>query len=180
MAWRRIHSYVLFLFTLVWLVASSLAAASEHHGQVTFGDLPVPGATVTATQGSTQLVTTTDQQGLYSFPDLKDGKWAIEVEMTGFSTIKQDVAIGPNSAAAKWELKLLPLDQINARIKPLPGKQIVATQAKTEPATPPGSDNPEKEPSREDLSQRAADGFLINGSTDERRRLTVCAIFRFR
>ena len=123
MAWRRIHSYVLFLFTLAWLVASSLAAASEHHGQVTFGDLPVPGATVTATQGSTQLVTTTDQQGLYSFPDLKDGKWTIEVEMTGFSTIKQDVAIGPNSAAAKWELKLLPLDQIKAQIKPLPGKR---------------------------------------------------------
>ncbi len=130
--------FVSLLFTLAWLVASSLAAASEHHGQVTFGDLPVPGATVTATQGSTQLVTTTDQQGLYSFPDLKDGKWAIEVEMTGFSTIKQDVAIGPNSAAAKWELKLLPLDQIKARIKPLPGKQIVATQAKTEPATPRG------------------------------------------
>ena len=30
---------------------SRLALASEYHGQVTFGGLPVPGATITATQG---------------------------------------------------------------------------------------------------------------------------------
>src|SRR5438309_11943573 len=112
MAWRRAHSYVPLLFVMAWLVASSLAAASEYHGQVTFGGLPAPGATVTATQGGKQFFAITDLQGFYSFPGLTDGKWTIEVEVTGFSTIKQDVLIGPNTPAAKWELKLLPLDQI--------------------------------------------------------------------
>ena len=39
-------------------------AASEHHGQVTFGGLPVPGATVTATKGDKRLGAVTDQQGV--------------------------------------------------------------------------------------------------------------------
>src|SRR6266851_3178020 len=57
-------------------------AASEYHGQVTFGGLPVPGATVTATatQGDKKSVSITDQQGLFSFSDLTDGTWTIEVE----------------------------------------------------------------------------------------------------
>src|SRR5208337_4364321 len=158
---------------VAWLLASSLAAASEYHGQVTFGGLPAPGATVTATQGGKQLVTITDQQGFYSFPDLTDGKWTIEVEMLCFSPIKQDVMIGPNTPGAKWELKLLPLDQIKAEIvgarhgvplHPAPGAGIVAPEAKSEQAKPPGSETLENEPPEEDLSQRASDGFLINGS----------------
>jgi len=192
------------LCAVAWLLASSLAAASEYHGQVTFGGLPAPGATLTATQGGKQLVTITDQQGLYSFPDLTDGKWTIEVEMTGFAIVKQEVVIGPNAPAGKWELKLLPLDQIKAQIKPLPGAPIVAAQAKSEHAKPMDSrlrgndgrnnenaeaprlrgndgrnnenaeaprlrgnderDNANAEAPQEDLSQRAADGFLINGS----------------
>ena len=36
--------------------------------------------------------------------------------MTGFATLKQEVAIGPNAPPGKWELKLLPLDQIKAEI----------------------------------------------------------------
>jgi hypothetical protein len=50
------------------------------------------------------------------FPDLTDGKWTIEVEMTGFASLKQEVVIGPNAPPGKWELKLLPLDQIKAEI----------------------------------------------------------------
>ncbi len=92
-------------------------APTPYRGQVTFGGLPVPGATVKATQGTRQFSTTTDQEGLYSFPDLTDGAWTIEVEMTGFASLKQEVAIGPNASPAKWELKLLPLDQIKAEIR---------------------------------------------------------------
>jgi hypothetical protein len=124
----------------------------------------VPGATATATQGDKKFTTITNQQGLYSFPDLPNGTWTIEIEMTGFSIIKQDVVIGPNAPAAKWELKLLPLDQINGQIKWSPGLNVVAPQVKSEQPKPPGSKTPEKEPSEDDLSQRAANGFLINGS----------------
>jgi len=164
MAWRRAYGYVVFLFAITWLVVSSLAAASEYHGQVSFGGLPVPGATITAIQGSRQFITVANQQGLYSFPDLTDGKWTIEVEMTGFSTIKQDVLIGPNAPAGKWELKLLPLDQIKAQIRLPPGTHTAVVQAESEQAASPDTNNPEKEAPQEDLSQRAADGLLINGS----------------
>ena len=48
-----VHRGVAVFFMLLALSFFDLRAfaASEHHGQVTFGGLPVPGATVTATQG---------------------------------------------------------------------------------------------------------------------------------
>ena len=61
-------------------------AASEHHGQVNFGGLPVPGVTVTATQGDKRLVAITDQQGSYTFAALDEGVWMFQVEMQGFET----------------------------------------------------------------------------------------------
>src|SRR5260370_19036342 len=98
MSWRQIGNYFRLLCAIGWLAglaASSVVAASEYHGQVTFGGLPVPGATVTATQGSKEFATITDPQGLYSFPELTDGTWTIEVKMTVFSPIKQTGLFSP-------------------------------------------------------------------------------------
>ena len=173
------HPIVLYaLYAAVWLAASSLALASEYHGEVTFGGLPLPGATVTASHGDQKLVTITDQQGLYQFPDLADGSWTIEVEMQCFATIKRDVVVAPNTPSATWELKLLPLDQIKATIQPAPGS--VGKPVLSGSREPPGASQkatprqneapehakkaaPEEEPSQED--ERASNGFLINGST---------------
>jgi hypothetical protein len=164
--------FVFWSFFVPWCL-SGAPPGTEYHGQVTFGGLPAPGATVTAIQGSKRSVTITDQQGLYSLPDLTDGKWTIEVQMTGFSLIKQDVVIGPNAPAAKWELKLLPLDQIKAEIagarhgsplQPAGGAGRVTPEAESEQPKPPGANM--KEPSQDDLSERASDGFLINGSVN--------------
>ncbi|HUI57009.1 MAG TPA: carboxypeptidase-like regulatory domain-containing protein [Bryobacteraceae bacterium] len=99
-------------------------AASEHHGIVKFGSVPVPGATVTAVQGDKKMVAITDDQGAYSFPDLADGVWSIQVEMLCFTTVKKDIGVAPNSPAAEWELKMLSMDEI----KP-------ATPAAAPPAT---------------------------------------------
>src|ERR1035441_5586763 len=95
------------------------ARASEYHGQVTFGGLPVPGAVVTATQGDKKLVAIADPLGLYSFPNLVDGAWTIEVQMTGFAPAKQDVSIAPAIAAGAFELKLMTLEQIRAAANPV-------------------------------------------------------------
>ena len=62
------------------LVALGLAA-SQHHGVVKFGTVPVPGATVTATKGDTKLVAITDDVGFYSFAELADGVWKIQIDM---------------------------------------------------------------------------------------------------
>ena len=52
------------------LVLPHGVAAAEHYGQVTFGTLPVPGATVTAKQGESEFVTITDAQGVYRFSEV--------------------------------------------------------------------------------------------------------------
>jgi hypothetical protein len=95
---------------LCLLGSFSSAAATERHGQVTFGGVPIPGATVIATQSDKKFVAITDLMGAYSFPDLPDGMWTIEVEMLGFTTLKGDV----NTAA--WELKMLPLEEMKADV----------------------------------------------------------------
>ena len=110
-------------WTVAWLIIFCLGTlnltAAEHHGQVMFGGLPVPGVTVTAIQGDKQLVTVTDAQGLYTFPELQDGVWTLQVEMLCFSPSKQEVTVAAGTPALEWELKLLQFNEINA-IKSLP------------------------------------------------------------
>ena len=72
---------------------SPFGVASEYHGQVTFAGLPVPGVTITATQGSKTFSTVTDQGGVYNFADLADGVWKIEIQMQCFSTIQSEVTV---------------------------------------------------------------------------------------
>jgi trimeric autotransporter adhesin len=167
---RRISKYIRLFCAIACLIVSTLALASEHQGQVTFGALPLPGATVTATQGGKKFVAISDQQGHYFFPDLPDGTWTIEVEMLCFSTVTQDVVIAPNAPAASWELKLLSLDQIQAQIKPVVSAATVEPPSiKNEPLEPPDNQAPETRrmpQDEDDLSRRAADGFLINGSVN--------------
>ena len=92
----------------------SLAFASEHHGMVKFGGLPVPGATVTATQADKRFTAITDQQGAYFFPDLPDGVWRVRVEMLCFAPLEREVAVSAQAPAGEWELKLLPVEQMGA------------------------------------------------------------------
>jgi hypothetical protein len=117
---------------VAWLAVSGLMAA-EHHGTVTSGGLPIPGATITATQGDKKTVTTTDDQGVYSFPELADGTWTIEVEMMGFARIARDVGIASDAPSDDWDLKLLPPGANLAPTPPAPAAPAVAAPA---PATP--------------------------------------------
>ena len=104
------------------LILSSLAVAvlmaSEHHGRVMANGVPIPGATVTASLGDKKLVTTTDDQGAYSFPELQDGTWTIQVDMLGFSRLTQEVGIAPDSPSPTWDLKVLTLDALKRQLAP--------------------------------------------------------------
>ena len=173
MAWLRILGLLLLM---AWLGTASLAAPAEYRGVVTFGGLPVPGATVTATQGQTKFVATTDLHGLYSFPGLNQGRWTVEVEMQGFAKASRDVVVGPNTEPTAWELKILPVRAIEAEIKP--AREAEASQARTAGATPPAqevapqpAEAPTNTPTRadtsgQDLGELASNGFLINGSVN--------------
>src|SRR5450432_786248 len=114
---------------IIACVAVAWLRAAEHHGQVQFGGLPVPGATVTAVQGEKRMVAITDQQGAYSFAALPDGVWNIQVEMLCFGPMKQEVAVAPNAPSPVWELKLLPFDEIKASAPPPANRPAAAVSA---------------------------------------------------
>jgi trimeric autotransporter adhesin len=162
---------------------------AAHQGQVMLGGVPVPGATVTAIQGAKKFITITDPQGAYSFSELAEGPFTIQVEMPGFSTIKQEVS----GRTAKFEMKILPIGEILAEIvqeslappfvevppnmRQATGQpdqtgfqqtDVNAADASSTPTT-----NETSSPfsafanlSPEDLSRRAADGMLIDGSVN--------------
>jgi hypothetical protein len=94
------------------IVLYILLLLADHQGKVLFGGVPVPGATVVATQGANKFVAVTDQQGSYSFPNLTDGPFTIQVEMLGFSTVKQEVT----GSTAEIELKMLPIEEMHAEV----------------------------------------------------------------
>ncbi len=130
MAGNRIWNYL--RSTLALLAWCGLLTAAQHRGLVKFGGLPVPGATVTATQGDKHFSAVTDAEGVYSFADLADGTWTIRVEMLCFEPLEREVAVAPGAPAPEWELKLLPFDQIKASAPPPPPPS-------TPPAAAPGT-----------------------------------------
>jgi hypothetical protein len=167
--------------------------AAEHHGVVRFGGLPVPGATVTATQSEKRFTAVTSQQGFYSFADLPDGRWTIQVEMLCFAPLKRDVA--PGAPGTEWELQLLPLPEMHAErhaaAPPPPGEAAPAVQPATpakpgkkksgpvaantstafqraDPAASTGAGKlaADAESQSKELQDRAVDGLLINGSVN--------------
>ncbi len=89
--------------------------------------------------------------------------------MTAFSTLQRDVTIAPGTAAPTWDMKLLPLDQIHAsigRAVAAPAPTPAPAQAQQEPPKPRPEAAPQAAPPEDDLSQRASDSLLINGSVN--------------
>ncbi len=120
--------------------------ASESHGTVKSGGVPVPGATVTATPvdkaGAKKVVTTTDDEGFYSFPDLDDGTWSISVEALGFVTATREIGVTPGVPGPMWDLKYQTMDLIEHPAKPeapAPATATPAAPATGAAATPPAN-----------------------------------------
>jgi len=174
MPWRSVVYIPVFSMVLA-LCAALPAAASTYRGVVTFGGLPLPGATISATQKATQGTKTaaavSDQQGLYQFDDLADGDWTIEVEMQCFATIHAAVRIAPNMAAASWEMKLLPQEKILAQAQQVKPAVEVPPAPSTAPAKnpeqqPAQSNSPEMPGEPQQENEQSADGFLVQGSVN--------------
>ena len=156
------------------LAATWTARASEYHGRVMYGGVPVPGATVTVTEGTKQFSTVTDSQGLYEFPDLADGVWKIQIAMSGFSPLENQMTVAPNLAQGEWEIQLLSSEQLLADAKPAeavtavlqPRVPEVKPEKKAEKKTgaePQGA--PAAPPPEPDAApDKSSNGLLINGS----------------
>jgi len=138
MAAHRIFNYFGRIF-IAWLAVMALAA-SEQHGVVKSNGVPVPGATVTATQGDKKLATTTDDNGAYSFADLPDGIWTIGVEMFGFAKLSREVGVNADAPSPTWDLKVQSLSALNtdiAEAKKPPTPSTTAAAPATAAATTP-------------------------------------------
>jgi hypothetical protein len=170
-----VRRWLLFLCLCTVLHAARMANASEYHGQVLFGGVPVPGATVTVTQGAIHFTTVTDQQGLYEFAEIVDGNWKIQIAMRGFSTLDGEVAVAPSMPQGAWELKMLGLQQMLADTqvtkpvsKPLQTRSPGEADAVKKENTPKQDEAgvPEAPRPPDAVAERSADGFLINGSVN--------------
>lgn len=151
---------------LLYPLGAVAAHASEHHGQVLSKGLPLPGATVTATQGTKQLVTSTNTQGSYSFADLPDGVWKLTVEMPLFTTLVQEITIAPGAPPVNWDMKVLPLAEALAQAK------VMVTPSSPEATTSSDSSKPPAKTDRP-LAHAGAprppsneEGLLLNGSVN--------------
>jgi len=166
MVWRQAKRVFYLVCMFAAIAFPCIAAAAEYRGQVTFGGLPLPGATVTVTQGTKKVTAVTDQGGIYTFPDLADGPGKVEIEMLCFSTVTADVTISAATAPGKWELTLLPLDQITklTKLPPAPVPSL-STRPKA-PAAAANENAPELPKPAEDANQQSSDGFLVNGSVN--------------
>ena len=60
--------------------------------------LPIPGATVKATQGERILLTVTDDNGDFHIDGMTEGTWIVEVDMFGFDHVRKEVQVGPTPA----------------------------------------------------------------------------------
>lgn len=126
----------------VCLTISSMLA-SEHRGVVKSGGMPIPGATVTATKGDKKVTTTTDDQGAYTFSNLEDGVWNVEVDMLGFGKRTLEIGVAPNAPAALWDLKVLTPAELKAA---LAAPAAAPTPTTTAAAAPKPAESPKETP----------------------------------
>lgn len=127
--------------------AAAAAAPGSEAAKPATVKLPLPGATVTATQGDKKFSAVSDPQGNYRFPDLPDGAWHLQVEMLGFSPIQQDVTTGTGLPGPIFDMKMLALDQIDAVAAPaapavVVGPAPVVSQNTAAPAAAPAAAAP--------------------------------------
>src|SRR5688500_20334513 len=89
-------------FFLAMALTFGVAGAAEFGGTVQWNGLPVPGATVSATEGMRRLITVTDDEGKYTLDTLTPGTWGGEGEMLGVETATREVAVRDGNVTGKW------------------------------------------------------------------------------
>jgi len=141
----------LLLPTLLLLLVSLPAWASDYHGQVFCQGIPVPGASVAMTRGQQRVSTITDDQGFYDFPNLADGVWKIEIKMRGFATLREVVTVLAATPQGQWQLKMLDVTHLLAMAGGAPSQPQLAERSEENAGEQAGN---------------SAGGFLINGTSN--------------
>jgi carboxypeptidase family protein len=149
--------------TIVWLVVFLLAIgqpatllASDYFGQLTFNGLPVPGATVTATQADRKASATTNADGIYQLAALADGLWTLTIELFGFDTIRREITVPTKDDPPPDALSVRSYDDLSRALPAARVFEPLDTADDEEPINLTVLTGP--------AGMGAADGLLINGS----------------
>jgi trimeric autotransporter adhesin len=106
--------------------AAPTAPARAIHGVVKSGNMPIPGAEVSAMNTATkeQINTWTDIDGRYSVRIPADGRYAVQVQMAAFAASSQEVVLDPThqDLLTNFELVLL------SRAREAPSKEAAGKQ----------------------------------------------------
>jgi hypothetical protein len=135
--------------------AQPARATGDLSGRVLFSDLPVPGATVTATRSDRTVATVSDDEGAFRFADLDDGVWTVRVEMRGFVSASRDVTLPSAGQPLTITLTMRSFDDIVGRR---------ALQTTSTPAHPPATVAPADAPPPDDPGVRVINGSVVNGA----------------
>ncbi len=160
------------LILIAVLLSVRALHAADFRGQVKLGEVPIPGAIVTATHNAEKLSAVTNAEGEFVLSNASVGPWQVEVSMSGFASLSRQVTEG--AGVQIFDLQMLPFDQIKAQVQAPPAIPVPAPVSTQETKVPASKEAMAKksepasgafaglEPS--ELAQRAADGMLINGS----------------
>src|SRR6266496_3352771 len=130
------------LFLVVLLLTGSLAAQPSSEpgvkqtGVVRALGRPIPGASITATQGDRKVVTTTDESGRYELDGLTPGDCIIQVEMMAFAPVRRDWLASEVAPPLDFNLDLQGLASA-AATSPVQTRAADAAPATQQPAPTP-------------------------------------------
>src|SRR5580700_7275641 len=94
-------------------VLSPSASGRTIHGIVKSGNMPIPGAGISAVNATTkeQVSTSTDVDGSYSLRVPADGKYVVRVEMAAFAAGTQEVVFDPTRSDVQTNFELILLSR---------------------------------------------------------------------
>jgi trimeric autotransporter adhesin len=121
-------SFLLFYFGLFhphWLLGQEThgqttptVSGRTIHGVVKSGNMPIPGAAVTAANAATkeQVNTWTDVDGTYRLMVASDGRYTVQVQMSAFAVSKQEVVFDATHQDAQANFELILLSRVRQAV----------------------------------------------------------------
>ncbi len=155
---------------LIGLLAGATLAAADYRGTVKSGNLPIPGASVTASGEGHKAGAVTDESGQYALEGLAPGHWVVEVEIFGFEKQRRELNVGEAGAVLDFDLKLAK-PPAAPRVEPARAangaagfQRLAVNQAAQADVLAALSATEPPEPPPEEIASNANESFLLSGS----------------
>ncbi|MBV9265345.1 MAG: TonB-dependent receptor, partial [Acidobacteriaceae bacterium] len=157
------------------LLVLSAVLSRAQSGFIRSAGQPIPGATVTASQGDRSVSTITDADGHYAFGPLDPGPWTVHIEIFGFEPVTEQINFGQAKGPTNFDLRLKSFEP--AQPRPTPGAYAARNPNRQAPdAYAAGTANRQAQgqeeqtpllPSQEGLSETATGVTNPSGSNEE-------------